>query len=89
VEWHEPVEIFKSTQEIYPGEVISFERLYHCPQDTIILHIGFQVELDLGFWDRVVTRKTGLWRQTTTCFVVKQREETARRTTASHVDVQE
>ena len=77
IEWHEPVEIFRSTKEIYPGEVISFERLYHCPQEAIILHVGLQVELELHLVGRIATRKAVPWRQTTTCFVVKQSEDTA------------
>jgi len=72
LEWREPVEIFTSTKQVYPGEVISYERLYQCPQDTTILHIGLQVELKLGLFGRIVTRKKeASWRQTTTCFAVK------------------
>ena len=77
IEWHEPVEIFRSTKEIYPGEVISYERLYHCPQDRVALHVGLQVEIELGFFGRMATRNTKSWRQTTTCFIVKQIEDTA------------
>lgn len=72
IEWREPVKILQSTKQIYPGEMVSFERLYYCPKDAVIIHVGLQVELDLGFVDRIVTRKREPWRQTTTCFVVKQ-----------------
>jgi hypothetical protein len=71
IEWREPEVIFKSTKEIYPGEVISLERLYHYSQDSIILHIGLQVELKLDLIGRIVTRKKESWRQTTTCFAIK------------------
>lgn len=71
LEWREPVEIVQSTKQIYPGEVISYERLYHRPQDSVILHIGLQVEMKLGLLGRIVTRKNEMWRQTTTCFAIK------------------
>jgi hypothetical protein len=74
--WREPEKIFKSTLQIYPGEVISFERLYHYPQDTVVIHIGLQVQLELGFAGRIITRKgkREAWRHTITRFVVKQIE---------------
>jgi hypothetical protein len=72
IEWRNPVGIFKSTKQIYPGETISFERLYHCPQDNVVLHVGLQVKLELGLVGRIVTRKREPWQQTATCFVVKQ-----------------
>jgi hypothetical protein len=76
VEWREPEKIFKSTRRIYPGEVISLERLYHYPQGTVIIHIGLQVQLEMGFVGRILTRQGGgeRWRQTVTRFVVKQIE---------------
>ena len=70
-EWLEPVEILTHTVYIYPGETISFERIYHCPEDTVVVHVGLQVELTLTRWGRLVTRRTQPWRQTTTCFVAK------------------
>jgi hypothetical protein len=71
VEWREPVEIFRTTKTIDPGEVISVERLYHYPQDTT-LHVGLQVKAKLGFFGRIATRIRA-WDQqwTTTCIVVK------------------
>jgi hypothetical protein len=74
-EWREPVEIFKSTIDIYPGEIISFERIYDCPEDTVVIHAGLQVELELSRWGRWVTRKAKPWRQTTTRFVAKHIEK--------------
>ncbi len=71
MEWHEPVAIFKSTKQIYPGETISFEQLHHCSQNNVVLHVGLQVRLELGLVGRIVTRKREPWRQTATCFVVK------------------
>ena len=71
IEWHHPEEIFRTTKQIYPGEVISIERLYRCPREGVALHIGLQVELRLGRFGRLVTRKKEAWRQTTTSFVVK------------------
>jgi hypothetical protein len=71
VEWRDPIEISETTARMYPSEIIVIERLYHCPQASLILHIALQVEVKLGLWGRVVTRKTQDWRQTTTCFVVK------------------
>jgi hypothetical protein len=70
-EWREPDEVLKSTITIYPGELVSYERLYHIPEDVTVIHIGFQVELRLGFFARIATRKREAWRQTTTCFAVK------------------
>lgn len=75
--WRPPEQIFQHTRQIYPGEVIGIERLYPCPQEEVIVHIGLQVEVGLGFWGRVVTRKGEGWRQTTTCIVVKQGGEQA------------
>ena len=74
IKWQEPEEIFKSTRQIFPGETISFERLYHFPQDAEVLHVGLQVEIKLGFFGRAITRKREPWRQTITCFVIKQAE---------------
>jgi hypothetical protein len=71
VEWREPIEISETTARMYPSEVIVIERLYQCPQASLILHAALQVEVKLGLWGRIVTRKTQDWRQTTTCFVVK------------------
>ena len=72
IEWREPVIILTNTKQIYPGETISYERLYHYPQEAVIIHIGLQIELELSFWGQIVTRKRESWRQTTTCFVVKE-----------------
>lgn len=72
IAWREPERIFQHTQQIYPGEVIGIERLYPCRQEAVIVHIGLQVEVEQGFWGRIVTRKGEGWRQTTTCIVVKQ-----------------
>lgn len=71
VEWRDPEDVANTTKRIYPGETIIIERLYHYPQKPLILHVAIQVEIKLGFWGRMVTRKTQNWRQTTTRFVVK------------------
>jgi hypothetical protein len=71
IEWLDPVKIFGTTKEIYPGQTIAFEMLYHCPEDSVVMHIGLQVGLALDFWERIITGKGAPWRQTTTCFVVK------------------
>ena len=47
IEWREPVEVFRTTTGIDPGGVISVERLYRCPQDDIVLHVGLQVKARL------------------------------------------
>ena len=70
VEWREPDRI-STTKRIYPGEIISVERLYHCPQVSMVLHVALQVRIKLGLVGRIVTRKTDDWSQTTTRFVVK------------------
>ena len=70
VVWNEPEKI-STTKRIYPGEVISAERFYHCPQAALILHVGLEVRIKLGLFGRIVTRKSGDWNQTTTRFVVK------------------
>ena len=71
IEWSDPIEIFTSTEEIYPGETIAFERLCHCPEDAVILHVGLQAGLEMNLLERIITRKRKAWQQTTTCFVVK------------------
>jgi len=71
-EWREPVKIFESTKQIYPGEMIVLERMYHIPQRHGVFHIGLQVELELGLLGRLVTQKREHWRQTTTCLVIKR-----------------
>ena len=70
-EWREPVTIFRRATKLYPGEKISVERLYHCPQDTVSLHIGLQVKLRQGVLGRIASGRAHPWRQTVTCFVVK------------------
>jgi hypothetical protein len=71
LEWREPVEIFNTTNHIYPGEVLSVERMYHCEQDTA-LHVGLQVKAKLGRFSRLATRIRS-WNQqwTTTCIVLR------------------
>ena len=71
IEWREPAKVFQHTKAIYPGEMILVERLYHYPQESAIIHIGFQVGLSLGLLGRLFTRSRDAWRQTTTCIVVK------------------
>jgi hypothetical protein len=71
IKWSDPIKIFTSTEEIYPGETIAFERLCHCPEDTVIVHIGLQAGLELNLLERIITRKRKVWQQTTTCFVIK------------------
>jgi len=78
IKWREPAKILTHTRQIYPGETISYERLYHYPHDAVIIHIGLQIELELSIWGRFVTRKRGSWRQTTTCFVVKETKSDAK-----------
>ena len=74
IKWSEPSKIFTSTEEIYPGETIAFERLCPCPEDTVIVHVGLQAGLELNLLERIITRKKKAWQQTTTCFVIKQNE---------------
>lgn len=69
--WREPSAILTHTKHIYPGEIISYERLYHYPQPAAIIHIGLQLEMRLGPLGKIATWKREAWRQTTTCFVVK------------------
>ena len=71
VEWSDPTEIFTSTETIYPGETIAFERLCPCPEDAVIVHVGLQAGLEMNLLERIITRKRKAWQQTTTCFVVK------------------
>lgn len=71
IEWSEPIKLFTSTREIFPGETIAFERLYNVSEDTVIYHIGLQVGLELKPLERITNRKKESWRQTTTCFVCK------------------
>jgi len=71
IAWSDPVQIFTSTHDIYPGETIVFERLYDCPEDTLVMHIGLQVGLKLGVVRRILTGKAQEWRQTTTGFATK------------------
>lgn len=71
IEWSDPTKIFTSTKDIYPGETIVIERLYHCPEETIVFHVGLQVGAKLNFFERILTGNKKASRQTTTCFVVK------------------
>jgi hypothetical protein len=71
ITWREPSAILTHTKQIYPGEIISYERLYHYPQPAIIIHIGLQLEMRLGLLGKIATQKREAWQQTTTCFVVK------------------
>ncbi len=77
IEWHDPEIIFESTKQIFPGEKIVNEQIYHVSNKTAIIHIGLQVGMRLGIWGRLITGKKENWRQTMTCFAVKYEEETA------------
>ncbi len=69
--WHEPIEIFKSTKGIDPGEILVTERLHSCHPNNV-LHVGLQVKAKLNFWGRIATRVRG-WNQrwTTTRIIMK------------------
>jgi hypothetical protein len=71
IAWRDPVPIFGSTKRLYPGEVITLERLYHCKNEAFAIHIGLQVEVKLGYFGRAVTSRSESLRQTTTCIIVK------------------
>ncbi|TET74520.1 MAG: hypothetical protein E3J56_02235 [Candidatus Aminicenantes bacterium] len=51
-EWHDPIEILRSTKYLNPGEMQSVERLCYCPQDSI-LHVGLQAKAKLGALGRL------------------------------------
>ncbi len=51
-EWQDSIEIFRSTGYLNPGEMLSVERLCHCPQDSI-LHVGLQAKATLGALGRL------------------------------------
>lgn len=71
ISWHEPIEIFKSTKGIDPGEILVAERLHYC-QPNNVLHVGLQVKANLSFWGRIATRVRGRnQRWTTTRIVMK------------------
>jgi hypothetical protein len=55
INWHEPVEIFKSTKGIDPGETLVAERLHYC-QPNNVLHVGLKVKAKLGFFGRIATQ---------------------------------
>jgi hypothetical protein len=61
ISWHEPIEIFKSTKGIDPGEILVAERLHYC-QPNNVLHVGLQVKAKLNFWGRIATQVRG-WNQ--------------------------
>jgi hypothetical protein len=71
ISWHEPIEIFKSTIGLDPGELLIAERLHYC-QPNNVLHVGLQVKAKLGFWGRIAAQVRG-WKQrwTTTRIVMK------------------
>jgi hypothetical protein len=71
VGWHEPIEIFKSSKGIDPGETLVAERLYYCPSNNV-LHVGLQVKAKLGLFGKIATQVRG-WNQswTTTRIVMK------------------
>lgn len=63
VEWHEPIEIFESTQHIEPGATISTERLHHFNPEHV-LHVGLQLK-NKPHW---LEQKLALFRPSTTCW---------------------
>lgn len=71
ISWNEPMEIFKSSMGIDPGETLVIERLHYCHPNNV-LHVGLQVKAKLGFWGRIATQVRG-WNQrwTTTRIVMK------------------
>lgn len=46
--WNDPIPIFTTTKQLYPGEIVSGERLHQCPQDSV-LHVGLQVKAEYGW----------------------------------------
>jgi hypothetical protein len=82
-EYHDPVHILTSTERIYPGEVLSVQRLYHYPEEALILHIGLQVQLNMGLLGKIARGTRKPLSQTATCFAVKTGGEDERHELAS------
>lgn len=72
LDWHNPEKIFVTTRGIAPGEIISVEWCYSITHDAM-LHIGLQVQANLGFLTglaRLSFRPKNSW--TTTCIVARR-----------------
>lgn len=72
LDWSAPIKIFTSTRQIYPGEKITFEHIYHCTDEKLVYHIGLQVKIRFSLLQKIVNRKSESWQQTTTCFIVRE-----------------
>ena len=75
ISWQEPMEIFSRSTKLYPGELIAVERLYYYERPAAIVHVGLQIELKMGVIRQLLTNMASPWRQTTTCFTLKQAEQ--------------
>jgi hypothetical protein len=70
--WREPARLTETTRQLFPGEVISIERLYHCPEDAVIVHIGLNVQLEISLFVQIISGRARFFSQTATCFAVRQ-----------------
>jgi len=73
--WRTPIPVFVTTEKLYPGEIVSGERLHYCPSGSI-LHIALQVHAKFGPIARMASylRKwQGRW--TTTVIVVNDKDK--------------
>lgn len=56
IEWNDPEFICQTTNHIYPGETVKVNRLYTFPEDKI-WHIGFQIQTEYNFIEKMLIWK--------------------------------
>ena len=68
IEWHEPIEVLKSTKKVEPGETVAVELMYRF-NNPVGVHCGFQFRAKLNRVARLAYgKKTDSW--TTTMWII-------------------
>lgn len=73
-EWHAPIEVFESSKFLNPGEILSVERLCHCPHKSVV-HVGLQVKVKLGVLGCVASCFRSWKEQWTSTIIVMRSQE--------------
>jgi hypothetical protein len=76
IEWRDPENICQTTSHIYPGEVVKVDRLYTFPDDRI-WHIGFQLQTEYNWIEKLLVWKLGKSWTTTKIFCLDPQENQA------------
>ena len=56
LEWHEPREIFREVDFLFPGEILTTECLVPRPKGDAVVHIGLQFNASTGATENLIGR---------------------------------